>query len=170
MTFTSTTPDPCLKGDGFHLDAVHTRRADASTKLLEAAVARRVWAGRDVGDSVLYRSLLGLASCKRFGVTCPKCRLSGNLTPDDGEQVIRCEKPTKIFTFSTFDPCSCTAEVTREIVSCLVKKEHPNHVFARTPAFRSAVRVMALTTTPSFRGRSVFKRLVHAMDVLCGLT
>jgi hypothetical protein len=49
-----------------------------------AGKVREIAIAREVGDSVLYRSLLRLASCRRFKVTCPKCRLFGNLLKTHG--------------------------------------------------------------------------------------
>jgi len=59
-------PQPSSSGGSkFRADATHSRRAAEITDILEAVVAgkaREIAIARAVGDSVLYHSLLGLAS------------------------------------------------------------------------------------------------------------
>ena len=56
---------PFLRGIEFRADAAHSRRASEITDILEAVVAgkvREIAIAREVGDSVLYRSLFESAS------------------------------------------------------------------------------------------------------------
>src|SRR5215471_15502120 len=90
-TFASIIPDGFSQGERLRRLAIVLSARSCVTKLwgqLKGAsrygssktsrVCRPPRAVSAVGDSVLYHSLLGLASGERFGSTCVKCPFSSN--------------------------------------------------------------------------------------------
>jgi hypothetical protein len=72
-------PKPLLKGDRIRAGPARSRRASRIADILETVVAgkvREIAIARNVGDSVLYHSLIGLASDQQmFGGMCFRCRI-----------------------------------------------------------------------------------------------